>query len=268
MTTATPVVPGRFCWQELATRDAAKALDFYGKLLGWTSEAEDMGEAGVYHRLHLDGKHVGGLYEMKGEMFEGVPPHWTAYVKVVNVDDTKAKVEEHGGTVMWGPHVIPDIGRMLAFVDPQGAALCAFEDGGHTGKQVTDEDMHAFCWTELMARDMEVAQSFYTKVFGWGTQTETMSPEVGDYTLWMQDGVHVGGGMTIQKHWGDVPSHWLNYVTVAKVDEATAKAEELGAKVVVPKMAIPGTGSFTMIEDPTGAHLCLFEHLPKGDCPE
>lgn len=257
------IIPGRFCWQELATRDVEKAVSFYAAMFGWQSERRDMGEAGVYHLMKLDGKDVCGMYQMGGPMFEGVPTHWASYVKVASADDTAAKVQELGGTLHMPPMDIPEVGRMVAFADPQGASLNAFQDGGKCGKELGDEAMHGFCWSELMTNDIEGAKEFYTKLFGWDAQTQEMGEGCGAYTLWMHAGEHAGGGMTIDEHWGDVPPHWLNYITVGAVDVATTKAVELGSKLIVPRMEIPGTGFFTMISDPTGAHVCLFEHLPK-----
>jgi hypothetical protein len=260
------IVPGRFCWQELATRDVEQAVDFYGALFGWKSERRDMGEHGVYHLMKLDGKDVCGMYQMGGPMFEGVPPHWASYVKVSSADDTAAKVQKLGGKLHMPPMDIPEVGRMVAFADPQGASLNAFQEGDKCGKQLGDDAMHGFCWSELMTNDVAGAKAFYTKLFGWDTHDQPMGAGCGTYTLWMHDGEHAGGAMAIQKEWGEVPPYWLNYVTVADVDAATSKAAKLGANVIVPRMEIPETGSFTMIADPTGAHVCLFEHLPKAGC--
>lgn len=267
----TESTPGRFCWFELATTDAKSALAFYGALFGWTSVAQDMGEHGTYNLLKLDGKDVGGLYEMFGPMFEGVPPHWMPYVCSADVDATAAKVTELGGKVLMPPLDIPDVGRMVVFSDPQGATLSAFQPGERCGTEVGEQDNHAFCWTELMTTDQDGAKSFYTKLFDWGTHDSDMGP-AGTYTMWMQDGTHTGGCMTLPAEAAGAPPHWMNYVNVEDVNASLAKALELGATLVVPVMPIPDVGQFTMIADPTGAHLCLFQHDPVAvggkDCSE
>jgi len=260
----TTVVPGRFCWQDLATTDVETSLAFYAALFGWKTVTQDMGEQGVYHKLQLDGKDVGGVFEMAGPMFEGASPRWMTYVKSADVDATAAKVTELGGTIRMPPFDIPGVGRMVAFTDPQGAELCAFQDGEQCGKQVSDEHDHAFCWIELMTRDLEGAKAFYTGLFGWGTE-ESDAGMMGTYTQWMLDGEHAGGAMQINAHMGDAQPRWLNYVNVQDVHAAQAKAVELGAKVVVPVLPIPGVGRFTMITDPVGADVCLFQHDSAGD---
>ncbi|MCZ6736184.1 MAG: VOC family protein, partial [Planctomycetota bacterium] len=57
----------------------------------------------------------------------------------------------------------------------------------------------------------------------------------------------------------NVGPHWLSYIAVEDVDSATKKAEQLGAKTDVPPTDIPGTGRFSVITDPTGALIALFQ---------
>ena len=56
-----------------------------------------------------------------------------------------------------------------------------------------------------------------------------------------------------------VPPHWLGYITVDSVDTSTSKAESLGATVYVPPTDIPNIGRFSVIADPTGGTLGLFQ---------
>jgi predicted enzyme related to lactoylglutathione lyase len=57
-----------------------------------------------------------------------------------------------------------------------------------------------------------------------------------------------------------VPPNWLSYVIVDSVDASTKKAESLGAKVDVPPTDIPNIGRFSVITDPTGATLGLYQN--------
>jgi len=62
------------------------------------------------------------------------------------------------------------------------------------------------------------------------------------------------------------PSHWMAYVLVDDVESSTNKARELGAKVFVEKSQAGKYGYFSVIADPTGAVLALWEniaHEPK-----
>jgi predicted enzyme related to lactoylglutathione lyase len=52
--------------------------------------------------------------------------------------------------------------------------------------------------------------------------------------------------------------HWLEYVAVESVDEATKLHEKLGAQVHVPPSDIPNVGRFSIVRDPTGGGIALF----------
>ena len=55
-----------------------------------------------------------------------------------------------------------------------------------------------------------------------------------------------------------VPSYWMPYFQVDDCDGRTAKATELGARVMVPPRDIPKTGRFAILSDPQGAMFAVF----------
>ena len=59
------------------------------------------------------------------------------------------------------------------------------------------------------------------------------------------------------------PSYWLSYVDVSDVASATRKAKDLGAKVLVDSMAVADMGKFSVITDPTGATIGLWQSTRK-----
>lgn len=77
---------GEFHWNELLTRDAAKAKSFYTKSIGWDFKEMPMGPDGVYYVAMAGEKPAGGIMEMTGKKFEGVPEHWMSYLYVDDVD--------------------------------------------------------------------------------------------------------------------------------------------------------------------------------------
>jgi len=68
----------------------------------------------------------------------------------------------------------------------------------------------------------------------------------------------VGGGM-MKLPAPDVPPHWMAYVLVDDVEASTAKVKELGGEIIKEVTEIPGMGAFSVIKDPTGAVLGLWE---------
>jgi predicted enzyme related to lactoylglutathione lyase len=116
-----------------------------------------------------------------------------------------------------------------------------------------------FCWNELMTPDVKAAETFYGKLFGW---TMTSNDAVGGrtYHTFKKGETNAGGMMAIEgPQMQGVPPCWLAYIRVKSVAEITTKAESLGAKVEVPPTDLPGIGSFSVITDPTGATVGLFQ---------
>ncbi|MCX5513809.1 VOC family protein [Kaistia algarum] len=114
--------PGTFYWNELMTRDAARAKDFYAKTLGWTFDSMPMGEAGDYHIAKVGDTMVGGIMELSGAQFEGVPDNWFSYIAVDDLDQRLALLKENGGMVIREPFDVPGVGRIAIIAIPGGAA--------------------------------------------------------------------------------------------------------------------------------------------------
>lgn len=117
-----------------------------------------------------------------------------------------------------------------------------------------------FCWFELATSDQAAAKDFYSKVFGWTNNDTPMGPEQ-YYTTFEVDGKAVSAAYGMDKAQLDrgVPSHWNLYVSVANCDVSTGKAESLGATVVMPAFDVMEHGRMSVIQDPTGAMVCLWE---------
>lgn len=113
---------GRFCWNELMTRDAEKARKFYADTIGWSFEGMPM-ENGIYWVAKSGDQGVGGVFEMKGPDFEGVPEHWMSYLAVDDIDARLRKATEAGATVMRPAFDVPRVGRIAILREPGGAVI-------------------------------------------------------------------------------------------------------------------------------------------------
>ena len=118
-----------FVWHEVNTTDAKKVKPFYTGLLGWGSKEMDMGPGGKYTVFTKDGSDLGGMMQMNGPQFKGVPPHWLIYMGVDDVDKATAKVKKLGGTVKMEPMDI-SAGRFAVVADPAGAVFGLFKGSG------------------------------------------------------------------------------------------------------------------------------------------
>ncbi len=115
----------KFIWNELATPDPEASKAFYATVVGWSAADAPMPESpGSVYTLFKNGDtDVGGMIRMEGPQWQGIPPHWLAYIGVDDVDATVAKVEPAGGKVLHPPTDIPGVGRFCVIADPLGAAV-------------------------------------------------------------------------------------------------------------------------------------------------
>lgn len=79
----------------------------------------------------------------------------------------------------------------------------------------------------------------------------------GSYTM-ISVGEGTGGGMTSHLPPG-VPPHWLAYVGVDDVRAKTKQGQQLGAKVLQDVMEVGEYGLMSVISDPTGAVVALWQ---------
>jgi predicted enzyme related to lactoylglutathione lyase len=58
---------------------------------------------------------------------QGVPSHWTPYIRVVNVDDAARRVTPCGGKVIVRPFVVSGVARIALILDSVGAQVGLWE---------------------------------------------------------------------------------------------------------------------------------------------
>ena len=117
-----------------------------------------------------------------------------------------------------------------------------------------------FSWPELATTDQKAAVAFYRALFGWDVNESQINPTE-TYSIFQMRGKETAAAYTMQEDERKmgVPPHWNSYVTVTNTDEATKKAEELGAKVIVPPFDVMEHGRMAVLQDPTGAFFQVWQ---------
>lgn len=115
-----------------------------------------------------------------------------------------------------------------------------------------------FSWVELSTSDAPTAKAFYSGLFGWELDDRPAGPDM-TYTMALLGGLEVAAMYQQGEREQGVPPHWNNYVTVESVDDAAARAKELGATLVMEPFDVLDVGRMTVIKDPPGALLYLWE---------
>ena len=113
--------PGCFSWNELGTRNAKQAKEFYTGLFGWGVQVEDMGGF-EYTAFKVGDRMNAGMMEMTPEWGD-VPPHWGVYFTVDDCDAIVEKIKSLGGNILRPPADIHNTGRFAVVQDPQGAVF-------------------------------------------------------------------------------------------------------------------------------------------------
>ncbi len=241
---------GRFVWREALTTDSDASCRFYKALFGWTLKPVDMGGM-TYTLIHLGEKQIGGIMAMPAGA-KGAPSSWMSYCAVDDVDAAAVRCTEAGGKVLMGPHDIPNVGRFATLQDATGAHVTAWK--AKTGDpEPASPAIGEFCWESLGTTSMDTSTAFYSKVFGWAWKSFGGG---GDTQVALAGALDVA---SVSPGPPGVPSHWMTFVAVASREAANAKVLELGGKILMEHMPVPGMGAFSIVQDPTGATLGLFE---------
>jgi predicted enzyme related to lactoylglutathione lyase len=252
---------GDFIWYELMTPDGDGAKAFYDAVVGWDI-SEGAPEYGGYRMIgRSDGGNAGGVLTLSPEMLQaGVQPGWIGYLYVENADETVQSIERAGGTVMKEAFDIPNVGRIAAMKDPQGAAFCEMKPIPPTGKPDAKSDVFApnelgrCAWNELATSDQRAALDFYAGQFGWTAGDTMPMGDMGDYQFIMQNDVMIGAIMTKAP---ENAVRWRFYFRVADVDEAKAAAESGGGTIIHGPQEVPGGDRILIGRDPQGAEFAL-----------
>lgn len=244
---------GRFVWHELMTNDLAAAEDFYGSVVGWTTQRSQM--PGMEYISWMAGNvGIGGLMILPEEAKAmGAPPHWYAYMEVPDVDAAAARVTRSGGRVYAGPMTVDTVGRFAILADPQGANFAVIASATPLAPE-TDPAPLQFSWHELSTTDLNAAIAFYEPLFGWKKQSEMdMGGDMGPYYMFGRDRFTYGGMMKKAAN-NPAPPNWLHYALVKdSADAAAARATKAGATVMMGPMEVPGGDRVAVLIDPQGA---------------
>jgi predicted enzyme related to lactoylglutathione lyase len=267
-------VPGVPNWVELTTPDLRSAQDYYGELFGWTFR--DAGSApggGPYLVAELDGGAVGALVQ-------GEPARWNTYVLVDSVEETAERVRTAGGRVLGQPSTVEQ-GRAVAFTDPEGAELRAWEPRGRRGADVVNAH-GSVNFNDLHTRDAAAAAGFYAAVFGWrvldlgGGMSMWALDAYGDHLERRNPGTResyaaMGGPQGFENvvasiassDGDDGPAHWGVTFGVDDAERCAARTRELGGRVLAGPFDATWS-RMAVLQDPQGAYFVASQYLPPS----
>ncbi|MEZ4322158.1 MAG: VOC family protein [Myxococcota bacterium] len=246
---------GRFCWHDLMTTKPDAGREFYGALLGWTFTQEDMGEGGPYTMIHDGTEATGGIVKMSED--DGLPSHWMLYVTVDDCEAAVAKAKSLGGACHVGPLDIPGTGRFAVLADDQGAyfsVIALKNEGAEKGPDARPANGQ-FCWYTVAVGDPAKAKAFYGALFGWECLEMSMGGDAKS-EVFKRNGLPIAGIGPLN---GAPTAYWSTAIAVDDLDAKHEKAIGLGATGLMPPMDLGTMGRMSLITDPAGATITLFQ---------
>lgn len=116
---------------------------------------------------------------------------------------------------------------------------------------------HPIVHVEISSKDHARMKDFYGKLFGWSFQDY---PDM-NYVTFNTGQEQTGGGfnpVSDQLPAGTV----VFYVHTDNIDDTLARATALGAKIILPKMEVPGVGHMAWFADPSSNQIAVLQ--PAG----
>ncbi len=235
-----PIENKTFCWNGFITTDAEKTYAFFPRVLGWGTEEAQMGDETMKMFTH-GGKAVGHL---RAPAMEGEPSWWNNYLRVENVDESAAKIVEHGGKVLVPGTDIPP-GRFSTVTTPSGATFTLFREAGDDDSSAAPG---AIGWVDLHSHAIDKDLAFLQEALGIGHNTMPM-PDGAYYTLKADKDLQAGAMTSMH---AEAPSMWMAWVNVEDVEATLGRVAEHGGVVVAPAWDVPGVGRLAIAQDPAG----------------
>jgi uncharacterized protein len=112
---------------------------------------------------------------------------------------------------------------------------------------------------QIVSPDADRTAAFYSQAFGWTVRTNNA---MGYREVASGSDRGIDGGI-----WPSAPGQAgfaQLFVEVSDIDQAIAKAVELGASVIVPKSVLPDGDGMAVLLDPTGMSVGICQLAPRS----
>ena len=228
-----------------------RLMDFYSGVFGWTWDvgAEEMGH---YSLARHNGQPVLGL-----AMSPEGDANMITYFSTVDMSDSLARALELGGTVLFGPHQVIELGVTAIVRDRVGAVHGLWQVGTFSGFGVMYEP-GAPGWFDHVSPDPDAAATYYAGLLGH----QVFEPEAGMRILrageqWFASVSH--------DQVGDRPARWNPIFVVESLARCRETVRSLGATVVLEEMPVPGSAISVFVDPVTRKALTV---MAAGSPPD
>ena len=113
----------KFIHVEMSSKDQEAMKKFYGAAFNW--EFQDFPDMGNYTTFTSGEGELGGGFNPVSD--ENPPGNVVLYIHTDDLADTKARINEAGGTILMDDLDIPTVGTMTMFKDPSENVLAVLQ---------------------------------------------------------------------------------------------------------------------------------------------
>ena len=208
----------------------------------------------VYSNMKKGDYFVGAIYPHPDEIMAlGMSAIWSLTFSVDDIEASRARVSELGGTVNLGSIDIFELGRMSSVADSNGAPISLWEAVQHIGADVMFEH-GAFTWGQLITRNRSGSTSFHAQLLGMEIDSGPVPDIWYNDVLISYDEPMVGMmDMPAEVAAQSTPNHRAVYFYVDDVDATVRLAVENRANVIIEPNQLAHIGRIAVALDPQGA---------------
>lgn len=232
-------VQGMPCWLDTSVSTSVQRealVDFYTSLFGWTFDV-NAPETGFYSIARNNGRAVLGI----GEQPDG-RGEWVTYFSTPDIERSVERAKDNGGQVFFPPMQVMDVGWMALVVDATGAVHGFWQPITFPGFEEMYEP-NTPGWFDHVSDDAPSAAKYYEHVLGNGVEADAQEGMIimrrGDQ--WFASLTAIDGS--------DKSPQWTPVFLVASLVQFRERVKELGGRVVVEEMPVPGS-AISIFQDP------------------
>ena len=243
--------PGTFVGSDLITEDVEAAARFYGELFDWDMEKVKDG-----YSINHKGRLIASISPIEDDDPEVTRSFWLVGIVVNNLKGSLSAAQKNNAEIVENTRKVEGgYGSFAVIRDAEGAPLMLIQPGKNPVGGTTGPG--AWIWTELWTDDIEKAAQFYENVVGVAHKDYDRGGE--PYHVFTSQGAARAGIIKIPAELETVKPGWAPYVGVTDLAESLKKVEELGGKIIFKNTEHPASGAVSLILDPTGAGLFLYQ---------
>jgi predicted enzyme related to lactoylglutathione lyase len=289
---ATPATgekqPGRLVWVDLVVPDLQSEESFYAALFGWSFRSLSAGQKPSALAM-ADGQPVASLIQRPLPRAGQGGPAWLGFFSTADLDATLRAATLHGAKQRSPVRSYPHRGRQAVLQDPAGVVFgLVSADSGDPPDTLAAPGQ--WIWSALFSSDPDDEAAFYQNVFGYqvydlaGQSDQARAATDPNAQPSAQQSLTDSSAAAVSASDGAVEhlelasadyarasvngmsadqarrgARWLHFVRVEDAAAAAAKAQSLGARILVPPRADRQGGRLAVIADPAGAPLGLMQ---------